>query len=320
MSHSSIDFVDEAPLLDPTTFTWDLRLYRSVVLAGFVLLIYDHTLTLATEVKFIWAAKLRPSIYWFLALRYIGLVANIANCVLYFAELSHEVRVPLFSLVQALNDLFSEVCVKMQIMWKVLVVSQEILVECTLIMRVFAMYGRNWRILICLLAVFAPCPGLALWDAIKQGEPQIFSGPGLSGCATVTPRTSTFRLAGAWESQIVCDILVLLLTIRRAYVQRDMYPRYAGTLMWQMTTDGAGYFCIIIIANIANLTTFYLGDIFLRGFLTWFITSLSITLLARLMLNLHEAAAVGMTSGEPSIIELETLRFATVQMTVDNGA
>ncbi|KAJ6495825.1 hypothetical protein DFH09DRAFT_1103711 [Mycena vulgaris] len=175
MSHYSIDSVDDAPLLDPVTFNWDLRLYRSFVLAGLVLLVYDHTLTLATEVKFIWAAKLRPSIYWFLALRYIGLVANIANCVLYFAELNHES------------------CVKMQLMWKALIVSQELLVEYhnrvlirvelegTLIMRVFAMYDRNRWILICLLAVFAPWPALALWDVIKEGPPQIFSGPGISG-------------------------------------------------------------------------------------------------------------------------------------------
>ncbi|KAJ7312234.1 hypothetical protein DFH08DRAFT_897159 [Mycena albidolilacea] len=294
MSHYSIDAVD-APLLDTATFAWDLRLYRSVVLAGLVLLIYDHTLTLATEVKFIWATKLRPSIYWFLALRYIGLAANIANCVLYFAELSREV------------------CVKMQIIWKVLLVSQEMLVECTLIMRVFAMYGRNWWILICLLVVFAPWPALALWDTIKLGQPQIFSVPGISECALVIPPASTYRLAGAWESQIACDILVLLLTIRRAYT----YPRHAGGLLWRMTTDGAVYFGIIIIANAANLVTFYLGDIFLAGFLSWFITSLSIMLLARLMLNLHEAAAVGITREELNTIELETLRFATVQMTVD---
>ncbi|KAJ7257464.1 hypothetical protein C8J57DRAFT_1721220 [Mycena rebaudengoi] len=80
-----------------------------------------------------------------------------------------------------------------------------------------------------------------------------------------------------------------------------------------MTTDGAGYFCIIIIANAANLVTFYLGDNLLEGFLSWFVTSLSIVLLTRLMLNLHEAAAVGMTTEEPNTIELETLRFATVQ-------
>ncbi|KAJ7859325.1 hypothetical protein B0H14DRAFT_3864098 [Mycena olivaceomarginata] len=235
MSHYSMDAVDDAPVLDTATFAWDLRLYRSVVLAGLALLIYDHTLTLATEVKFIWAAKLRPSIYWFLALRYIGLAANITNCVLYFAELGRES------------------CVKMQIVWKVLLVSQEMLVECTLIMVVFAMYGRNWWILICLLVVFSPWPALALWDTIKLGQPQIFSVPGISECALVIPPASAFRLAGAWESQIACDILVLLLTIRRAYT----YPRYAGGLLWRMTTDGAVYFGIIIIANAANLATFY---------------------------------------------------------------
>ncbi|KAJ6566455.1 hypothetical protein B0H19DRAFT_1374021 [Mycena capillaripes] len=325
-----MDAADNVPLLDPVTFAWDLRLYRSIVLAGLVLLIYDYTLTLSTEVKFIWAAKLRPSTCWFLALRYIGLAANITNCVINFAEFSHEVRVPLFSSFQALNDLFSGVCVKVQLVWKVLIVSQEILVECTLIMRVFAMYDRNWWTLICLLAVFAFWPAFVLWDVIKEGHPRIFSGPGINGCAasytaqvlanrgglggTVTilasmmnkicPRSIPIHL-----SRIACDILVFLLTVRLAYVQRDMYPRYTGTLLWRMTTDGAVYFGIIIIANAVNLAMFYLCDTFLAGFLSWFITSLSMMLLARLMLNLHEAAAEGMTGEEPNTMELGTLRI-----------
>ncbi|KAF8128794.1 hypothetical protein K438DRAFT_2000155 [Mycena galopus ATCC 62051] len=345
-----MDSMYEAPLLDPATFTWDLRLYRSVVLAGLVLLIYDHTLTLATEVKFIWAAKLRPSIYWFIALRYIGLLANIANCVLYFAELSLEVRVPFLSSVQALNDIFSEVCiridissfvlklphsscVKMQIMWKVLLVIQETLVECTLIMRVFAMYGRNWRILICLLAVFALFPALALVvgyyragttaDILRAGDQRV--------CFDNTANIDLSTCGGLGVTNRLRHTCLAV-----AYLERETYPRYAGTLMWRMTTDGAGYFCIIIIANVANLATFYLGDvnmslprylrlylrsqIFLSGFLSWLITSLSIMLLARLMLNLHEAAAVGMTNEGPTTIELETLRFATEQMTVEDGA
>ncbi|KAJ7708417.1 hypothetical protein B0H16DRAFT_1901250 [Mycena metata] len=275
-----------------------VRLYRSVVLAGLaVLLVYDHTLTLATEVKFIWAAKLRPSIYWFLALNHeVGVFVSFGlNS--QRSLLRGVTQIDIFSFFFKLPD---SSCVKMQIMWKALIVSQELLVECTLIMRVFAMYNRNRWILICLLAVFAPWPALTLWDVIEEGQPQIFSGPGISG--------------------IACNILVFLLTVRRAYVQRETYPRYAGTLLWRMTKDGAWYFGIIIIANAANLVTFYVGAIFLTGFLSWFITSLSITLLARLMLNLHEAAAVGMTGEEPNTIELETLRFATVQMTVDVGA
>ncbi|KAJ7312235.1 hypothetical protein DFH08DRAFT_822272 [Mycena albidolilacea] len=148
-----------------------------------------------------------------------------------------------------------------------------------------------------------------------------------------SPCRGSAGLAGAWESQISCDILVLLLTIRRAYT----HPRYAGELLWRMTTDGAVYFGIIIIANAANLVTFYVRAVpfststlmkdrrnsfminswgisssqdFCRG--SSRVRSLSIMLLARLMLNLHEAAAVGITREELNTIELETLRFATV--------
>ena len=48
--------------------------------------------------------------------------------------------------------------------------------------------------------------------------------------------------------------------------------------------------------------------------------SLSTVLLARLMLNLHETAAMGVTTVELNTIQLESLSFATVQMAEDNGA
>jgi hypothetical protein len=164
-----------------------------------VMIIYDHALTLAEEVKFIWAAKFRMSIYWFLALRYFALAANITISVIYFVELSPEVRVPLLSSVQILTDLFLEVCIRidvssfvfkyprssclqMQILWKVIALIQETLVECasgpllirsqralirfefkgTLIMRVFAMYGRNWWIFTSLAVVSIPWVTFAL--------------------------------------------------------------------------------------------------------------------------------------------------------------
>ncbi|KAJ7260091.1 hypothetical protein C8J57DRAFT_1514795 [Mycena rebaudengoi] len=122
-------------------------------------------------------------------------LANITNCVLYFAELSREVRMPLFSSVQALNDPFSEAHIQIDV----------------------------------------------------------------SSLILKFPHSSCIKM------QLMRKMLI----------------------------------------------------IFLTAFLSWFITSLSIMLLTRLMLNLHEAAAVGMSMEELNTIELETLRFATV---VDNGA
>jgi len=79
------------------------------------------------------------------------------------------------------------------------------------------------------------------------------------------------------------------------------------------------YFGIIVLANVANLLTFYVGDVLLSGFLSWFTTSLSVTLLSRLMLNLHEAANVGIDTAEPNTMELESIRFPTAPTTIDAG-
>jgi len=287
--------------LDYATFASDHRIYRSFFVAGLVILIYDHFLTLGTEVRHIWASKLRPSTCWFLAVRYTGLCASITISVFYFGDLGHES------------------CVKMQLAWEVLLVMQEVLVECTLGLRVFAMYGLNLWILACLLSAGGLSASLALWAIFKYGHPQMLSAPGLSGCHTAIPRTSAFRLAGAWEAQLVCDTLVFALTVRRAYIQRHTSARYTGTLVERMVTDGGMYFGIIVLANLANLLTFYLGDVLLSGFLSWFTTSLSVTLLCRLMLNLHEAANMDIDVEEPNTMELESIRFPTVRMTVDGG-
>ncbi|KAJ7198073.1 hypothetical protein GGX14DRAFT_470314, partial [Mycena pura] len=95
----------------------------------------------------------------------------------------------------------------MQLVWKVLGLSLEILVECTLIMRVFAMHGRNWWILMCLLAVFSCFPAFAIWDNIKDGLPPIMAVPGISGCVMKCSRAIMNRfytgVGGAWSFQSV---------------------------------------------------------------------------------------------------------------------
>ncbi|KAJ7506162.1 hypothetical protein B0H11DRAFT_2272367 [Mycena galericulata] len=326
--------------LDYATFASDHRIYRSFFVAGLVILIYDHLLTFGTEVKYVWSSRLRPSTCWFLAVRYAGLAASITISVFYFGNLGHEeVRshIPIFLPDQTKTDMNS--CVKMQLAWEVLLVIQEVLVECTLGLRVFAMYGLNVWILSCLLAAGGLSASLALWAIVKYGHPQMLSAPGLSGCHTAIPRSSAFRectpftlqsipttyipqlagLAGAWEAQLVCDTLVFALTVRRAYIQRRTSPRYTGTLIERMVTDGGMYFGIIVLANLANLSTFYLGDVLLSGFLSWFTTSLSVTLLCRLMLNLHEAAGAGIDTAEPNTMDLETIRFPTVGRSVDDS-
>ncbi|KAF8194322.1 hypothetical protein K438DRAFT_1968937 [Mycena galopus ATCC 62051] len=278
--------------LDYATFASDYRISRSFFLAGAVIFIYDCFLTFGMEFKYIWSSKLRPGTCWFLAIRYIALSANIAISAYYFVDLDHESTLTLKLSTLMLNRSHGQ-----------------ILVEVTLSIRVFAMYGLNKWILAGLLGangVFATVGVFIIVEYVKH--PELLAMPGLSGCDAANSRSSAIRSAGGWVGILVCDILVFALTVRWAFIQRRTSPLYAGSLMQRMANDGSMYFGIIGLANLANVLTFYLGDILLSGFLSWFTTNLSVALLSRLMLNLYEAGAARIDA-ELNIADLESIRF-----------
>ncbi|KAJ7626088.1 hypothetical protein FB45DRAFT_1084947 [Roridomyces roridus] len=78
--------------LSYATFTSDHRILRYFFLAGLTILVYDHILTLGMEVKYIWASKLRPGTCWFLAVRYLGLVASLLQLPYFFSRLDHAIE------------------------------------------------------------------------------------------------------------------------------------------------------------------------------------------------------------------------------------
>ncbi|KAJ6489923.1 hypothetical protein C8R45DRAFT_1213328 [Mycena sanguinolenta] len=291
------DHLQNPTELDYATFARDHRITRSVCLAGLAILIYDYFLTFGAEVKYIWSSKVRPGTCWFLAIRYLGLGANITICAYYFVDLDHEV------------------CVKMQWAWMLLIVFMELLIEVSLTLRVFAMYGLNKWILASLLSANVALTVVAVFAIIEYGKHlDVLARPGFSGCdMAYFPRSVAAFPAGTWEGTLICDTLVFGLTARRALIQRKTSPLYAGSLIERMATDGTMYYGIIVPASLANVLTFHIGDAILSGFLCWFTTNLSLTLLSRLMLNLHEAAHVRIidTTRDP-----ESLRFATVPMTM----
>ncbi|KAJ7025674.1 hypothetical protein C8F04DRAFT_1268968 [Mycena alexandri] len=130
------------------TFYFDHRIYRCFFLVGLTILIYDHLLTLGTEVKYIWSRRLRPSTCWFLAVRYVGLGASITISVFYFGDLSHE-----------------EVLIECE--WTCTSVASLHGSAGTLGLRVFAMYGLNIWILMCLLSAVGDCQVRGTANALR---------------------------------------------------------------------------------------------------------------------------------------------------------
>ncbi|KAF8197327.1 hypothetical protein K438DRAFT_1967568 [Mycena galopus ATCC 62051] len=151
---------------------------------------------------------------------------------------------------------------------------------------------------------------LGLWMVVEFRDPQMLAMHGLSGCHATIPRAATLRLAGSWEAQLLLDLIVFGLTIYGAYRDRVVIQSMKGSLIERITRDGVTFFGIILLANLANLLTIYLGnpvilvddlvrtDVFLallykhpHG------SRLSVTLICRLIINLHRVGDVQSQTG-----------------------
>ncbi|KAG1811826.1 uncharacterized protein BJ212DRAFT_1373395 [Suillus subaureus] len=60
--------------------------------------------------------------------------------------------------------------------------------------------------------------------------------------------------------------------------------------------DGAMYFGAMMLVNIPNILTYYSGSVAIRGSLSTLTSCLSVTLISRLMLNLHKSINTGICS------------------------
>ncbi|KAJ7824974.1 hypothetical protein B0H14DRAFT_2821875 [Mycena olivaceomarginata] len=263
------------------------RLRRSLFLAGFVVVLYDHLLTLGLEVKYIWTPRFKRSSAWFFIFRYVTLLGNL-TMVAFF-----------------LGDLDAESCAKLSKAEDYGLVVQEFVIGCTLSVRVCAMYGFNRKVFISLSIAAVTTVGLGAWAIV--GPDTALKTP-VPGCHNVTPHSQATRVALAWEAQLLCDILILGLTVRRAYTYNRELGLMAPSLLRTMFRDGAVYFGMICLVNLANIVMLYLGDMIISGSLAWFACCISATMISRLMLNLHDASNRRSDVQALSDVEIETIQ------------
>ncbi|KAJ6448274.1 hypothetical protein C8R45DRAFT_1223460 [Mycena sanguinolenta] len=257
--------------LDEATIAYDHRIHRYFYLTGIVLLFYDTLLTLDLEVRYIWKGPRPRASAWFLLIRYSSLCLRIMTLVIF-----------------DFGDFDPEVCKKLNTIDGLLTVIQELLVGCTLILRVLAMYSFNKRILITLVTAAIVCGGVAAWCTVPDGSSPTLAPTNVSGCIfpysysqlVIHIRVQSFsthdftgEFAAAWEAMLAGDVLLLGLTLYWAYSNnRDIHAgslwrvligdgKLIGVLLALVSTDKHHTGALIIgLGNLANILTFYFGD------------------------------------------------------------
>ncbi|KAJ7114371.1 hypothetical protein C8R44DRAFT_984389 [Mycena epipterygia] len=277
--------------LDAATLEEDLRLGRAFFLAGLTVICCDYLLTLDLEVTHIWGAPWKRSSAWFLLVRYFALIGNLALIPYFFGNFDEES------------------CQRFSAAEDALLIIQESFVEVTLALRVCAIYGFNRRVFGLLGIAGIVTITLSVWSAVPM-ESNFAVSIELPSCYVITVKAQAIRMATAWEALLVGDIIVMGLTLWRAYTLNRTIGLGTGSLLGVLVRDGVAYFGMICLVNIANIILFYTGDVrvfslsfervglmgclypqtLMAASLAKFACAISVTMASRLILNLQDAA------------------------------
>ncbi|KAF5381416.1 hypothetical protein D9757_009081 [Collybiopsis confluens] len=241
-------------------------------------LYYDHLLTLDAEIRLIWTRPKNTSRYLFFFNRYFAFVGNILAAIsLYSTPFS------------------MSVCRTFELCHSIFLTLTQGLVTSLLALRVYALYGCNKIFLFVamggiLLGIFASVT-IAI---INKNSPSESTTSYEQGCHVLESHTEASHTAIAWECIVVLDTLLFLATLWKAYQYRlrPDVARLGVSLFAVVVRDGSIYFLIMASLNLVNIISYYTpGRV--QGNLASFVSCLSVTLMSRMMLGLHEAADGG---------------------------
>ncbi|KAF9445273.1 hypothetical protein P691DRAFT_805935 [Macrolepiota fuliginosa MF-IS2] len=236
-------------------------------LAAFIMLVYDHLLTFDQEVERIWKQRLSAASVLFLVNRYLTIMEFIV-----VLEAFHNPRWK------------GEVCRKSVAFEASGTIALVAVGELIMILRVFAIYGRNIRLLVVLMALWL-AQVIVSGAGLRRGFP-VPLPPQLTGCIL----TGDGPLPSLWIAPLVTDSIIFFLTLYRAKRYASNGRFLASPTITILVRDGTIYFFLIFLANLANVSIYFSATRDLKDIGASFSQLITATMISRLVLNLRSAS------------------------------
>ncbi|KAF8874555.1 hypothetical protein BD779DRAFT_1678697 [Infundibulicybe gibba] len=312
----------------------DLRIHGYLIFLSLVFLYYDHLITIDREIKYVWRRPKKTSAYLFLANRYFSFLANIVVAVFQVTNFGLLERFEVSLNTELISQMVSSKLQELQSVaagspfgksipstpWVALSVPHADFDQMNrrpvlMTLRVFALYEHRLRVLGSMVILGAAVVGVSLWALYGQ---KTTVAP-RSGCHIALLYPTSTRLATGWLALFAYDLVVFALTLAKTWqAGRKIKIHTRLPIIALLLRDGAIYFAVMALADLANIFTFYVCvptldppvvhssvtlqfcGWFLRGGLSTFSNNISVTMMSRLMLNLHETASTGIFSAHVS--------------------
>ncbi|KAJ7465867.1 hypothetical protein FB451DRAFT_1369725 [Mycena latifolia] len=252
------------------------------------ILFWDHFLTLDTEIHYLWKRRKFASAYWFFVIRYLAVGGNIPGLVLLL------VTIP------------TDVCLLWSLGYAITIVVVQILICIVMILRMYALYGRSRRVLWTLAGIGATLIGVVVYNSQGQTATtltgmssahrvnQVQSFLCASDAFNSLTACSSYRYAASWGALLVFDSIIFGLTVYNGWSTRARMGLQATMpLHTLIIRDGALYFAIMVLSNLANIITFATTSPLLPGALATFANWKKSTLCTSVGTPIFEPQATG---------------------------
>jgi len=241
------------------------------LLASVVTLFFDYFLTFDLEVKSLWKRPLTGPSVLFLLNRYYPLLVY---------------GVVLTSVYDPFWD--AKTCEAFKFFPFIAAHLSEAMLGIIVILRLFALYGRSYRVLSLLLLVYIVQLTLGGWASVTVVRATDL--PRGSGCIVTVPKEFINRFALLWGFAAIFDTLVFGLTTYRTL------HLWTSGLKFRLTTlflrDGVIYFAVMFSAKLLNFLLFWTAVTANLVTLNWaFNNVITVIMVNRLVLNLREEAS-----------------------------
>ncbi|KAJ7841601.1 hypothetical protein B0H14DRAFT_3457371 [Mycena olivaceomarginata] len=194
-------------------------------------------------------------------------------------------------------ELAKQTCEQYSFGHQIILVVTQFLVSVIAILRTYALYNRDKRVLGGLVILGVCFMAVTSWTVHGQHSIPVTVFPGCH--LGVTERTffSGYHLSASWVALFLFDATILALTLLKTYSTRLLLGGGEEIpLHMLIMRDGAMYFAAMAFANLANIITYYLTGPLIRGSLSTFANCVSVSMMSRLVLNLHAKANTGILS------------------------
>ncbi|CAE6502391.1 unnamed protein product [Rhizoctonia solani] len=232
------------------------------MLASFVILIYDHAITLAEEVDRIWQQEWTGATWLFALNRYLTELQFIVN--LHFMTPTGLAKCEDFIPFPGASTLVSIA-----------------IAEIILILRVYALYQRN-KYVLGLLAFFWTGQVIVMGTTMRHPT-RVKLPEGLVGC--IQGGNGSYA-AAFWLAPLATDSVILALTVVKS-LQYIYKTNYRVPLINVILRDGILYFTVILSANLLNCLVYYLAPPSLQVVGASFSQIITVVMISRLQLNLR---------------------------------